>query len=197
MCIERKSAVGSRQSVVKARAASHRRLPAQAPRQNFPSARTDCPLAKGFSLIELILFILIVSVGLVVIVKAFEVASLGSADPVLRRQSLAIGQALVEEISFKSFSNPAGGYDDGDPATALAAARSQFDDVMDYNGLLLDGISDMGNAPVPGLENYQVQVAVDAMALASVPASAAYRIAVTVTDPRNEAIRLETYRADY
>ena len=37
---------------------------------------------------EVVLFIVVVSVALVAVLKAFDLANVGSADPVLRRQSL-------------------------------------------------------------------------------------------------------------
>lgn len=152
---------------------------------------------KGVSLIELILFIVIVSVALVAIIKAFEVASIGSADPVLRRQSLAIAQALVEEISYKPVTPPDGGL--ACPSSFCnASTRSQFDDVMDYNGLFMQGIRDLAGHALTGLESYRVDVAVSSnVAFGSVPATAGYRIRVTVTDPRGEPVVVETYRANY
>ena len=150
----------------------------------------------GFSLVEVILFILVVSVALVVLVQAFALANVGSADPVLRRQSLAIAQAMLEEISFKAFANPSGGYS-CPPNPCNASTRSQFDDVMDYNGFTMNGLSSLDNLALAGLEHYRVNVAVAAAAIGSVPAAAGWRITVTVTDPANNQLSLDGYRANY
>jgi len=156
-------------------------------------------LQHGVSLIEVVLFIVVVSVALVVVLKAFDIANQGSADPVLRRQSLAIAQSLLDEISFKPFGDAAtddiaqGGF--AGPYTN--ANRQFFDDVDDYNGFSMNGIRSLDNTAVTGLSNYQVSIAVVAAAFGSVPASAGYRIAVTVTDPSGRQLALEGYRANF
>lgn len=150
--------------------------------------------ASGISLIETILFIVVVSVALTVLLKAFDQAAVASADPLLRRQSLAIAQSLLEEIAAKDFSNPSpGGY----AGPYNAATRSQFDDVMDYNGLTLTGISDLSGTAVSGLAGYSASVAVSAAAFGSVPAAAGWRISVSVTDPSGQSFSLDGYRANY
>ncbi|MDD5390593.1 MAG: hypothetical protein PHD37_14720 [Gallionellaceae bacterium] len=150
--------------------------------------------ATGVSLIEAVLFMVVVSVALVVLVKAFNQAAVASADPILRRQSLAIAQSLLEEISYKDFANPTpGGY----AGPYNATTRSQFDDVMDYNGLTLNGISDLSGTALAGLSGYRAGITVAAAAFGNVPSSAGWRITVTVTDPAGQQLALEGYRANY
>jgi MSHA pilin protein MshD len=127
------------------------------------------------------------------VLKAFDVANQGSADPVLRRQALAIAQSLLDEISGKDFANPPGGF----AGPYNAATRSQFDDVMDYNNLSLSPISDLTGTAVSGLSGYTASVAVAAAAFGSVPSSAGYRITVTVTNPAGAQLALDGYRAGY
>jgi MSHA pilin protein MshD len=148
---------------------------------------------RGVSLIEAVLFIVVVSVALVVVLKAFDVANQGSADPVLRRQALAIAQSLLDEISGKDFTNPPGGF----AGPYNATTRSQFDDVMDYNNLSLSPISDLTGTTVSGLSGYTARVAVAAAAFGSAPSSAGYRITVTVTNPAGAQLALDAYRANY
>ena len=155
-------------------------------------------LSLGFSLIEAVLFMVVVGVALVVVLKAFEVANLGSADPVLRRQSLAIAQSLLEEIGLKAYSNPVGGYvshcGSHDAIACNTATRNRFDDVMDYDGFSMKGIYDVAGDPVTGLSGYLASVAVTSATLGAAPA---YRFSVTVTDPSGHALALDGYRADY
>ncbi len=156
---------------------------------------------RGVSLIEAVLFIVVVSIALVVVLKAFDIANQGSADPVLRRQSLAIAQSLLDEISFKPFGSAAtddvaqGGF--AGPYTS--ANRQWFDDVDDYNGFSMnvDGIRSLDDTALTGLGHYQASVAVVAAAFGSVPATAGYRITITVTDPSGAQLALEGYRANY
>lgn len=154
---------------------------------------------RGVSLIEAVLFIVVVSVALVVVLKAFDIANQGSADPILRRQSLAIAQSLLDEISFKPFGSAAtdvtaDGYTAG-PVTS--ATRALADDVDDYNGFSMNGISSLDNTVLTGLGNYRASVVVAAAAFGSVPSSDGYRIIVTVTDPSGADSVLEGYRANY
>lgn len=136
----------------------------------------------------------VVSIALVVLLKAFNQAAVASADPVLRRQSLAIAQSLLEEISFKDFANPSpGGY----TGPYNASTRGQFDDVMDYNGLALNGLSDLSGTPIAGLSGYRADIAIAAAAFGAVPAGAGWRITVTVTDPAGQQFALDGYRANY
>lgn len=153
----------------------------------------------GVSLIEAVLFIVVVSVALVVVLKAFDIANRGSADPVLRRQSLAIAQSLLDEISAKPFGDAAS----DDPAQGgfagpyTSANRQWFDDVDDYNGFSMSGIRSLDNSVLTGLSQYQAAVAVAAAAFGTVPAGAGWRITVTVTDPAGAQLALDGYRADY
>lgn len=172
--------------------ASRHGLPFLVPyRRSAPSL----PLApaRGFSLIEAVLFIVVVGIALAAVVNAFSLANRAGADPVLRRQSLAIAQALLEEISHKDFANPAGGY----AGPYNATTRPLFDDVMDYHGLTLNGITDLAGAALSGLEGYRAAVLVAAVAFGNVPAGAGWRITVTVTDPSGQSLSLDGYRADY
>lgn len=148
----------------------------------------------GISLVESILFMVVISVALVVLLKAFDQAAVASADPLLRRQSLAIAQALLEEISLKDFANPSPG---GFTGPYNPATRNQFDDVMDYDGLVMNGISDLSGTVVAGLEDYSASVSVSAAAFGGVPASAGWRINVSVTDPAGQMLALDGYRANY
>ncbi len=164
------------------------------------SGKRPTPDAQhGFSLVEVILFMVVVGVALAAVIKAFEIANVGSADPVLRRQSLAIAQALLEEIRFKPFGSAAtddpgqGGF--AGPYTP--ANRHRFDDVDDYHGLAMNGITTLGNVALAGLEGYRATVSVSPAAFGGAPAARGYRITVTVTDPSGQSMSLDGYRADY
>lgn len=161
-----------------------------------PLATCHLPLVRlqaGFSLIETVVFMLVIGIALAVLVNVFSLAATANADPLPRRQALAIAQALIEEVSYNAAANPPGGF--AGPYTA--ANRNRFDDVMDYNGLTLNGITDLSNAPLVGLEAYRAQVSVAATAFGAVPAAAGFRITVSVTDPRGETLALDGYRANY
>jgi len=102
----------------------------------------------GVSLIEAVLFIVVVSVALVVVLKAFDIANQGSADPLLRRQALAIAQSLLDEINQKPFgdSNTDDVAQGGFAGPYTSANRQWFDDVDDYDGFSMNGIRRLDNS---------------------------------------------------
>lgn len=143
---------------------------------------------RGFTLIEVVIFIVVVSAGLVGILAVSNTVAKSSADPMVRKQAVAIAESLLEEITLKEYANPAGGYAGTD--------RAQFDDVDDYAGYATTGIKDVSGSAVAGLERYNVAVAV--ATTADLPGVAAKRITVSVTvTGSNEAVTLIGYRSNY
>jgi MSHA pilin protein MshD len=73
----------------------------------------------GVSLIELIMFIVIVGIGVAGILTVFNITTQKSSDPQIRRQMLAAAEALLEEVELKAFTfcDP----DDPQAATATSA----------------------------------------------------------------------------
>lgn len=73
----------------------------------------------GFSLIELIVFIVIVGVGLAGLLSVLNVTVMHSGDPMVRKQTLAIAEALMEEVMAQPFTycDPS----DANAATATSA----------------------------------------------------------------------------
>jgi MSHA pilin protein MshD len=171
--------------------------------------------ARGFTLIELIIFIVIVSAALAGVLSVLNQSTARSADPQLRRQALAIAESLLEEVQLMPFTycDP----DDAavDSATSAASCTTpeaigpetgetrtgstQFDNVNDYHGYTMaSGISDISGAAVAGLGSYAASIAVQAAALGSIPASGdAVRITVTVTGPGGTQVKLEGWRTRY
>ncbi|MDD2948432.1 MAG: prepilin-type N-terminal cleavage/methylation domain-containing protein [Rugosibacter sp.] len=174
---------------------------------------------RGITLIELIVFIVIVSVGLAGILSVLNLTTRHSADPMVRKQMLAIAEGLMDEVAAQPFT----WCDPDDPAAATATSAADcatpeaigteggetrgggvppfpppfFDNVNDYNGLagITTGIT--GTAMPPG---YSAAIAVAQDALgpggAVVPAAAALRMTVTVSFG-NENLVVEGYRTRY
>lgn len=148
---------------------------------------------RGVSLIEIVVFTIVVGIAVAAITEVFSTTTRANADPLLRRQALAVAQALMEEISYKEFSNPPNGFTG--PYTPVN--RAKFDDVMDYNGFSMNGIVYLDGTPIPGLGQYQVQVAAVPEAFGPVPIGQGLKITITVTDPIGEELVLDGYRANY
>jgi MSHA pilin protein MshD len=167
--------------------------------------------ARGFTLLEVILFIVIVSVGLAGVLTVFSTGVRSSADPMIRKQAILIAEATMNEIMQKSFQN-----DPADPANTSAtlgctpntapitcaanswANRPNYNDVDDYNGFNQTGILQIdGSTAVNGLANYTLQINVAGAALSGIAAANAKRIVVTVTNGGTESVNLTGYRTNY
>lgn len=144
---------------------------------------------RGFTLIELIIFIVVVSAGLAGILSIMNITVKSSADPMVRKQAISIAESLLEEILLKDYANPSGGYSGTD--------RSKFDDVGDYAGYSTStGIVDMVGTVMPGLTPYNFSPAVTVAATTDLPGVAAERVTVSVSGP-GVRISLIGYRANY
>jgi MSHA pilin protein MshD len=177
-----------------------------------------CTRERGISLVELILFILIVSIGIVGILAVLNLTAARSSDPLIRKQVLAVAEALLEEVELMPFTycDP----DDANAATATAAVvgaggcattvealgpeagesrystTSPFDNVNDYNGFSMAGIRDLSNTLIAGLGSYNASVSITNGGLGLASAEVLL-IAVTVTGPGNESATLNGYRTRY
>jgi MSHA pilin protein MshD len=168
----------------------------------------------GISLVELIMFIVIVSLGIVGILSVMNVTTKASADPMLRKQAMAIAESLLEEIELQAFT-----FCDPDDANALTALSSadcanaqglgptpgetrysdpRFDNVGDYHGFSMPtGINDIQNTPVAGLTNFAASVnMVQDGATFGLAAAEVLRIDVRVTSGPAD-ITLTGYRFRY
>jgi len=151
---------------------------------------------SGITLIELVIFMVIVGIAMAGIISSINFNIQHSADPVVKKQALAIAEALLEEVMLENFSDP-----DGLP-NVVEASRDLYDDIDDYNNYSRNGISSI-NEPattITGLENYNVSVVVDSTVdLNGVNGGKAKRITITitVTGPLNTTVLLEGYRTNY
>lgn len=151
---------------------------------------------RGVSLIELIMFIVIVSVALAGILLVMNAVTRGSADPVVRKQAIAAAYSLLEEIELQDFISASG----ATVAVTQANRASTYHVVSDYNGFSTAGIFPVsGVAPTSGLENYNASVTVipEAAAWNGIAAGSAVQINVAVTAPNGETITATGYRAAY
>lgn len=178
---------------------------------------------SGLTLIELIIFIVIVSVALTGVLLVLNTTVKSSADPLVRKQMLAIAEGVMEEVRMQPFT----WCDPNDPqaATATSAASctsaaddqlttapgtgstsggaetrgsttAPFDNVADYNGAVIT--TNIAGANLPAGYSADVTVAQDALGPAAnpVPSSASLRITVVVSHG-SERLTLDGYRTRY
>jgi MSHA pilin protein MshD len=162
--------------------------------------------ARGFTLIEVIIFIVVVSAGLAGILLVSNTVVKSSADPMVRKQAVSVAESMLEEILLKEYCDPdtatlAPPAAPVCPAVRVAAdqeaSRNLWDDVDDYNGFASAGVTDVTGVAVPGLGGYNVAVAVAAPA--AVPGGGATVLkAVTVTVTwGGGSVALVGYRGNY
>lgn len=60
---------------------------------------------SGFTLIELIVFIVIVGVGLAGVLSSLNISVMHSADPLQPKQALAIAEATLESMLLKNYAD--------------------------------------------------------------------------------------------
>ncbi|MBY0437204.1 MAG: prepilin-type N-terminal cleavage/methylation domain-containing protein [Burkholderiales bacterium] len=169
---------------------------------------------RGASLIEVIVFIVIVSVAAGAVLGSLQWSVRASPDPMIRKQLLAIAESMLEEVLLQPHTwcdptdvNLATATSDRDCASLPEAlgpepdedrygTRMPFNNVNDYHDFRMAGIRNVRNEAVPGLEAYAVVVQVsDArLAAASGDSAEALRVLVTVTGPASSELVLEGYR---
>ena len=88
-------------------------------------------LQRGISLVELIMFIVIVSVALAGILLVMDTVTKGSADPLIHKQSLAIAESLLEEVELMPFTY----CDPDDPTAATATSTTECSVRIESAGL--------------------------------------------------------------
>ncbi len=152
----------------------------------------------GFTLVELVVFIGIISVGLAGILGVMNYMTRASADPLVQKQALAIAEAYLEEVLAMPFT-----YCDPDDANAATAqstgpvnaadptrcaatlegmgaegetrgsGTTPYDNVNDYSSLAAGVPSSVDGAAIGGLGLYNVAVAVAPAALTATSATVA------------------------
>ena len=145
---------------------------------------------RGVTLVELLVSIVIVAIASSAVLGVLSLTAGGSADPMIRHQAAAIAEAYLEEILLKPITDPDG--IDGE------AARVDFDDVDDYDGLADSGARDQFDNPIASLAAYDVSVSVTPSAgLPPAPAADALRIDVTIVRAADINFTLSGYRLQY
>jgi MSHA pilin protein MshD len=141
----------------------------------------------GFTLVELMIFVVVIGIGLAGVLLAINQTALRSADPMIRKQALAAAESLLEEILQQPFT-----YCDPRDANAPSAASSAigatgcsaanysmdtpanwgsgktrygpefFNNVADYNGFSMVGnLQDVLQQASSRLNGYSASVSVN------------------------------------
>ena len=153
---------------------------------NMMNRRAD---NRGFTLIELVISMVVVSIALGGVLMVMNYTVMHSADPMLQHQAVAIAEAYLEEAMLRSFTDPDGVDGETD--------RDLLDDVDDYNGLNDVGARDQEGTAIAGLGSYTISVAVANTDLNGISAANCKRVTVTVTHPSGINLTLSGFRTNY
>lgn len=153
----------------------------------------------GVTLIELIVFLVIVGIALSATIAVFSRTVVGANDPLIQARALELAQAQLDSILSRRFdeNTPVGGVPACDALGGIACAGissdADFDDVGDFNGFV-----DTSHA------GYTISVGVnDAGAELGLSDDAARRITVSVATPATNrassgsTITLSAYKVNY
>ena len=173
-------------------------------------AARDPRRQRGLTLIEQIMFIVVVGIAAAGIVGVIGYATRASTDPMIHKQALAIGEALLEEVQLMPFTycdpdDPqagtansatvgatgcsAGGVEAAGgegaapfgPETRISAA-TPYDNVNDYHGFTMaGGIVDIAGNPVPIAELSSYTASVTVAGQALGGVAASESLLITVT----------------
>jgi MSHA pilin protein MshD len=102
---------------------------------------------SAYTLIELVVSIVIISVAIVGMLLAFNTTARASGNPIVTHQSAAVAEGYIEEILLQAFPKtlpcpppPPGG-------------RSKYTNICDYNNLIDVGIKNYKGDAIAGLNN--------------------------------------------
>lgn len=176
---------------------------------------------RGLSLIELLVFIVVVGIAVSGVLSVYSLNVRSSADPMLRKQALAVAESLLEEVLAKPYT-----YCDPDDANVETAQNASvgplgcattpegmgrevaqgetryanltpFDNVNDYDRFAMNPVVDLEGNGV-ALNGYSATVRVQpAGAFNGIPAGETLLVTVTVTTPGNQGVSLSGYRTRY
>lgn len=147
----------------------------------------------GFTLIEVIVFIVVIAVAMGTLLAVFNHSVINSVDPAVKVKALEKGQALLDEILARKFdeNTPTGGMPACDSSTGRPclgiSPDGDFDDVGDYQGYA--DISD---------PRFPISVSVtNAGGDVGLPANRARLIVVSVGMPGGSTLTLSAYKANF
>jgi len=150
---------------------------------------------RGVTLIEMVVFIIVLSIGLTAMVSAMNNHLSNSVDPIVNTRALECAQAKLDEISARKFdeNSPTGGVpacgsgESGAVACLGIVPDGDFDDVGDFN-------SHVDNSD----SNCAITVTVvNAGGDLGINADQARRVTVDVVSPGGGRATISTYRTNF
>ncbi len=168
--------------------------------------------SSGFSLVELIVTMMLVSITVLAMSSALSFSFSHQSDGLWQTKSVTLAESYIEEIMARRFdeTTPIGGVPPCAPATTPCGAigsdgetRAEFDDVDDFNGVDDLPPLDLNGNSRAEYSGYRVQVSVayvDAALVTSLGLDAttdAKLVTITVTPPGRSSLEFSFLRTNY
>jgi MSHA pilin protein MshD len=150
---------------------------------------------RGFTLIEVIIFIVVVAAGLAGILQVVNTTVAHTADPVVAKQALALADSILAEVMQKGYDPVITSPLTGQPTCGGAGTNRQtFDCVANYHGATKALFADW---PAE-LADYNVAITVAApAAMGGSTTTNVRRVTVTVSRGAAVSVTLVGHRANY
>lgn len=171
------------------------------------SIECRCPAERGVSLIELVIFIVIVSIGLTGMLSTLSATLKHSADPMIQKQMLSIAESMMDEIQSKNFASAPDMPSPTSKACATyALERAElnkggsavyYDDVSDYDGVTDCPIYSLLGNQLPGLESYRLSISVSGNGGLNGLSSSLAKLIVVTVQQGGERLVLQGWRTSY
>ncbi|MDK2778818.1 MAG: prepilin-type N-terminal cleavage/methylation domain-containing protein [Pseudomonadota bacterium] len=156
---------------------------------------------KGFTLVELIIVILLISLAAVASLKAFSVLAGRSSEALIQSRTLDLAQLYLDEILAARFDEQTG--NGGVPPytgcriTDDGESRSAYDDVDDYNAISNEPPALINQELASVYNGYRVTVRVSCDNSVGVNTAGAKRIDLTITAVDGSVSRFTAYRGNF
>ena len=183
-------------------------------------ARNISSSCRGFTLVEMIIFILVLSVALTGVSLVIQRTVLQSPQYIIQTRALELAQAYLDEVLAKKYDHnsgqgglppcdaPVAAYPQSQPCTnslgpegveILAGNRNLFDDVDDYASLNESPPKSVNGTVHTGYTDYAVQIDVvyagNELGLAN--NRLAKRVTVNITTPSGNVVPVSVYRTNF
>jgi MSHA pilin protein MshD len=157
--------------------------------------------AQGFSLIELVVSIVVISIALTALSSSLFSAVGRNADPLWQAKATHLAQAYLDEILAMRYAetSPLGGGSISsctvDGTEALETSRSLFDDVDDYHNLT-ETADFLDVSATSNYTGYSIVIEVTCVGPTNAGSTNSKLIAITITSPTSQTLVFSTFRAD-
>lgn len=179
----------------------------------IPLTASSAPRARGFTLVEAVLAMVILSIAALAMSQSLGFAFTHSSDGLWQARTVALAEAYLEEAAARRYdeATPPGGVPPCSAATIACTGigpdagetRATFDDVDDYHGLSeAPPLDAQGNIRTP-FASYRVDMSVRYLTTTEVTAlnlddpTDAKHIAVTIVPPGRSPQTFTALRANF